>query len=51
MSSNGPLESCCEVLNEHLIGHVLRGQNGESIETLCAWICDLLSIAFNLCMN
>ena len=27
MSSNGSLGSCYEVLNEHLIGHVLRGQN------------------------
>ena len=30
MSSNGPLGSCYEVLNEHLIGYVLRGQNEES---------------------
>ena len=30
MSSNGPLESCCRVLEEHLIGHVLKRQNGQS---------------------
>ena len=51
MSRNEPPKNYYGVLKEHLIGHVLRGQNGESIETLCAWICDLLSIAFNLCMN
>ena len=33
MSSNGPLENCCKVLNEHTIGHVLVRQNGGYIET------------------
>ena len=30
-SSNEPPGSYCKVLNEHIIGHVLVGQNGESI--------------------
>ena len=29
-SSNGPLGNCCKVPNEHIIGHVLVGQNGGS---------------------
>ena len=32
MSSNRPLRNCHGVLKEHLIRHVLRGQNGRSIE-------------------
>ena len=31
MSSNGPLGNNCGVLKEHLIGHVLKGQNEMSI--------------------
>lgn len=27
MNSNETLRNCCEMLNEHLLGHVLRGQN------------------------
>ena len=27
MSNNGPLGNYCEVLKEHLIGDVLKGQN------------------------
>ena len=27
MSSNGPPRNCCKVVNEHIIGHVLIGQN------------------------
>ena len=30
MSSNGPPGNCCKVSSEHVIGHVLIGQNGES---------------------
>ena len=31
--SNGSLENYCKVSNEHVIGHVLVGQNGGSIIT------------------
>ena len=30
MSSNGPQGNCCKVPSEHVIGHVLIGQNGGS---------------------
>ena len=30
MVSNGPPENYCKVPNEHVIGHVLVGQNGGS---------------------
>ena len=30
MSSNGPPGNCCKVLNKHVKGHVLGGQNGGS---------------------
>ena len=33
MSSNEPPWNYCGVLKEHLIGHVLRGQNGGSTLT------------------
>ena len=34
MSSNGLPGNCCKIWNKHLIGHVLGGQNGGSIEWL-----------------
>ena len=33
MSNNGPLGNCCKVPNEHIIGHVLEGQNEGSTYT------------------
>ena len=46
-SSNGPLGNCCKIRNKFLIGHVLGGQNGESIDMLI--IADDFNIAANFC--
>ena len=34
MVSNGPPRNYCKASNEHIIGHVLVGKNGGSVETL-----------------
>lgn len=42
MNNNGLVENCCKVLNEHRIGHVLEGQNGEStVVLMLEWIVEI----------